>query len=569
MLRFIALACLLGVSSLQAQPPKAEPKTEGTFVVHEWGTFLSVQGSDGAGIGGMVESEEVLPKFVINRGPEGWERAQQRANRILYSKMETPVTYFYTDRQRIVGFKATMPKGLLTHWYPTVQAMTPAWKKDEDVSKLVGSTLDWGKFWIDPTGRFARETPVPAVTEGDTWQSLRHTDAAVVRFATGGKKPYDTEKFLFYRGLAAFQLPLQVQSSGQDANLYLRLHNASDEPLTGAFLIWVNRQSIRWAPLSDVGPRENREVIVERTLNQARPLAEGLSLVKQIVSQALVGTGLYAKEASAMVDHWEKSYFTQPGLRVIYILPRKHTDAYIPIDVTPKPTELVRTMVGRVEVLTPDTERQAVDAVEKLNGTDMRALRNAEQYLAGFGRVRAALLRRVAAMDVPAETKKHAEQLLDAKNDGPTVADRPTLHNFIKEALLLGMEAERFPPALARKLGENDENFVEKCSICWAVRDALETHAKTKVAGDPVINADLFANLNHQDKPVRFEALRVMVQGYIHQHHQRLNLSKEARKYLDDEMQQERKRAMQIATSYLPGFQFCPSCDGACCKDKK
>ena len=51
------------------QPPvapveKAPPAEKNKLIVHEWGTFLTVQGSNGATLGGMVASEEVLPPFV-------------------------------------------------------------------------------------------------------------------------------------------------------------------------------------------------------------------------------------------------------------------------------------------------------------------------------------------------------------------------------------------------------------------------------------------------------------------------------------------------------------------------
>jgi hypothetical protein len=570
MWRLTVLAILaLVVGQAGGQPPKGEPKTEGTFVVHEWGTFLSVQGSDGVSIGGMVESEEPLPKFVINRGPEGWERAKSRAQRMMYSKMETPVTYFYTDRPRIVGFKATMPKGLLTHWYPTVQTLTPEWKKDEKLDEKVSSSIDWGRFWIDPTGKFAKETPLPAVSVGDPWQSLRQTDAAVVRFATGRTPALETEKFLFYRGLGTFEQPLHIQSSGKDANLYLRLHNESDEALSGAFVVWVERQNVRWAALGNLAGKETRELVLEKMLSMPRPVAEGLPLMKQAMSTSLVSTGLYPKEASAMVDHWEKSYFTNPGLRVLYTLPRKMTDAFIPIEVSPKPTELVRTMVGRVEVLTPETEKQAAAAVERMNGTDMRVRKNAEEYLANFGRVRSAVLRRVAQMEAPAATKAQAEQLLEISVPAKR-QDRPTLHNFIKDAVLNFIESDHFPPGVARDIAKNDANFVEKCSICWAVRDALETHGKTPpIAANPRFGAEFLAQLKSPDQKVRFEALRRIVEWSINQHFDRLQLSNEDKKLLEEEMKTERKRAMEIATSYMPGFQFCPSCDGACRSEKK
>ena len=49
------------------------------LVVHEWGTFLTVQGSDGVTLGGMVDSEESLPGFVMERTESAQERSQTRS----------------------------------------------------------------------------------------------------------------------------------------------------------------------------------------------------------------------------------------------------------------------------------------------------------------------------------------------------------------------------------------------------------------------------------------------------------------------------------------------------------
>src|SRR5262245_7712351 len=87
------------------QRPPADAKPN--LLVHEWGTFLSVQGSDGVTLGGMAASEEVLPPFVEARSIATFNRTYAR------TKMETPVTYFYTDRPQVVSVRVDMPKGLL------------------------------------------------------------------------------------------------------------------------------------------------------------------------------------------------------------------------------------------------------------------------------------------------------------------------------------------------------------------------------------------------------------------------------------------------------------------------
>src|SRR5439155_14266904 len=114
----VALAgmTILGLASWTFSSPGNRPTaaTSGEFVVHEWGTFLSVQGSDGVTLGGMVDSDEALPPFVESRSIAAWRRSLMRI------KGETPVTYFYTDRPRVVQVKVDMPEGVLTHWYPNV-----------------------------------------------------------------------------------------------------------------------------------------------------------------------------------------------------------------------------------------------------------------------------------------------------------------------------------------------------------------------------------------------------------------------------------------------------------------
>src|SRR2546430_17487457 len=87
----LVVAAALGVTLVASAAP---PKDKEHLVVHEWGTFLSVQGADGVTLGGMVDSEESLPTFLRERDLGGYSRAK------MYTKMETTVTYFYTDRRR-------------------------------------------------------------------------------------------------------------------------------------------------------------------------------------------------------------------------------------------------------------------------------------------------------------------------------------------------------------------------------------------------------------------------------------------------------------------------------------
>ena len=66
-----------------------------------------------------------------------------------------------------------------------------------------------------------------------------------------------------------------------------------------------------------------------------------------------------------MVDTWSRSYFRTMGLRILYIVPRAWTDKLLPITISPAPTDLVRTLVGRVEVLAPPDEAELLSQVRQ------------------------------------------------------------------------------------------------------------------------------------------------------------------------------------------------------------
>ncbi len=420
----VVLAFVAGAAVARAA---GVPAGEGTWVVHEWGTFLSVQGSDGTTLGGMVDSEEALPLFVRQRDLGGRSRAS------FLGKMETPVTYFYTDRPRYVRMRVEMPHGLLTHWFPDVQGFTPPLpqkpaKGDARApAPTAGSALDWGTFQVWPDDRFLprgqRQLPDPLlprvcwVDQADTWRFARATDSALVKTTHVGRPPLREnqelyEKFLFYRGVGTFTLPLEVRAVGPDDQVHLLLHNRGADPLQGLFAVWVHGGDVRLAALGDLSGGATRDVDARTDFTAPLPLEDGVAHLKQEVAGALVRAGLYPKEAQAMVDTWEKSYFRNDGLRILSILPRSYTDAAIPIQIDPQPQQLVRIMVGRVEVLTPGTERRLEKVVADLGSEDPEARKSAEAQLASFGRLREPVLRRVLALSKVAEVRARAETLI-------------------------------------------------------------------------------------------------------------------------------------------------------------
>lgn len=68
-----------------------------------------------------------------------------------------------------------------------------------------------------------------------------------------------------------------------------------------------------------------------------------------------------------MTNTWKNSYFRNPGLRVLYILSRAETDRILPLRIDPQPQEVVRSLVGRIEVFTDAEENQLLTQADAGN----------------------------------------------------------------------------------------------------------------------------------------------------------------------------------------------------------
>src|SRR5262245_6789589 len=143
-------AFALGIAGAQAPPATAADK----LVVHEWGTFTSVQGSNGIGLEGLQHEEERLPAFVYSRtkvrdcplrkyGYKGLEVPVESVTQ----KMETPVIYFHTTRARTLDVRVDFVKGLLTQWFPVSDRLGPAEGEPSqgrlDLKTIDRSFLSW------------------------------------------------------------------------------------------------------------------------------------------------------------------------------------------------------------------------------------------------------------------------------------------------------------------------------------------------------------------------------------------------------------------------------------------
>ena len=63
-----------------------------------------------------------------------------------------------------------------------------------------------------------------------------------------------------------------------------------------------------------------------------------------------------------MVETWRGSWFEE-GSRLLYIVPTAFVDGVLPLSINPAPSQTVRVFVGRLEIVTPATERAVLRAL--------------------------------------------------------------------------------------------------------------------------------------------------------------------------------------------------------------
>ena len=172
------------------------------------------------------------------------------------------------------------------------------------------------------------------------------------------------EKFLFYRGVGNFELPLSLKMPNDKT---LLLNNSGDEDISYVFIYekWPEENPrVWWTGGLSAGGQKEVEAPETSLTDEAMEAA-----FKEFI-EALTEAGLYEKEAKSMLNTWHESYFNSYGIKVFWVVPPKLTDKILPIQLDPAPSELERVLVGRSEILSPSFERQLVTEIygkEQLN----------------------------------------------------------------------------------------------------------------------------------------------------------------------------------------------------------
>lgn len=382
------LVIVTGITLKLRHTSTATASKEDRLVVHEWGTFTSIAGKNGVALEWRpLDGSTDLPKFVHTmQDGLGLRHGPTKAELSALVRMETPVLYFYTNREMDITAEVKFPEGKITEWYPQARS--------------VNAGINWGSLKIAPGAAFN----LPADYSENHYYAARETDAAPIQVCGSGGKPAEQEKFLFYRGVGSFDLPLAAKLT----NGRLSLRNSSKEEISH-LIVFENRNG-------RIGYRVIDNFSGE-TSSERPQLDQSLDALVRDLKQALISSDLYEKEADAMIKTWRNSWFEE-GLRVFYILPRATTDATLPLKIDPQPAELVRVLVGRTEVITPEMEKAVKNQVRMLNNASPRIREQARAAIQKLGRFYEPILKRIVEDEKDQRVRARIQRLLEVPSLG-------------------------------------------------------------------------------------------------------------------------------------------------------
>jgi hypothetical protein len=377
--------------------PVAKPNR---LIVHEWGTFTSIAGKSGAAVEWRpLNGSSNLPGFVYtaNGLPEaaGLRHGKRciKCDTEAIVRMETPVIYFYADRETTVSVRVDFVNGKITEWYPQARTVYVP----DKYNLRNPSILDWGRITVMPG---AEENFITEAKESHYYPA-RETDAAPIRIC--GNNGDQREKFLFYRGVGTFELPITARLEGSR----VVVANTAAENIP-KFILFENRAGKVGYHIHDLSSGE--DAIDRPALDQS---IDSLAIE---LENLLVSEGLYEKEASAMIKTWRDSWFEE-GLRIFYIVPRKTTDRILPITIEPAPKELTRVLVGRMEVITPEMERAIQQQVAMLESDSADIQSVARTIIRKHGRFSEPVLKGILEKTKDSKLRSRIEQIIKTTNE--------------------------------------------------------------------------------------------------------------------------------------------------------
>jgi hypothetical protein len=247
--------------------------------------------------------------------------------------------------------------------------MGPALGKELDTGPKNGM-LEWRNVRV--LGHNAK-VDLPKIEAPSHYASARDArEAHAVQFSHKGEM--HTEKFLFYRGLGDFELPIRAEALGNDR---FRFSTTQKSQWPSVFLVSAKDGQVRWSVQENVtGSHEFR--LIGGTSDKDKGIERLIMELRE--------AGLFEIEARAMVNTWRDQWFAEHGTRFLAIMPVGVVDSTLPLQIEPKPIETKRVFVARLEVLTPELERQIESVVTSGDAAQEATWKRLRQHFGWMGR---------------------------------------------------------------------------------------------------------------------------------------------------------------------------------------
>jgi hypothetical protein len=322
-----------------------------SLTAHEWGTFTSIAAKDGHAAEWLpLTGSTDLPAFV-----EHFQTPDFKGGLRGTVRMETPVLYFYTNHPTTISVHVSFSQGLITEWYPHANRVEPVGLQSQ--TRMVSYLQDWSRRQKQPDSSISWDSialepnssaSLPREGRTNHYYAARQTSSTPLRIKTQASE--QVEKFLFYRGVSSFSVPVSAKLA-HDGKILAQNLITQEIP---AMLLFERRGD-------KLGLRIADATATQATLDPPE-LNVNMDSLKQAVEDMLIAQGLYHDEAQAMFETWRDSWFEE-GSRLLYIVPRQFVDSVLPLSINPTPAQTVRVFVGRLELITPATQRAVEQAL--------------------------------------------------------------------------------------------------------------------------------------------------------------------------------------------------------------
>ncbi len=321
------------------------------YSVHEWGVMQIKYGYKALSTSKILDE---LPSFVHKA------KSKKVYHYHFYRTLGggKPIIYFYANKPLNVNVTVKITSGTHLCWWP----------KAETKNK----TFKWSNCGIDTATKSESLRPV---SKKHWFNAARDVDSSVV--TVGNTK----EKFLFYETKnMAFEIPFEATGSEDTFEII----NFNKTALKDVFI--VKGKKFIFLPEID----KSAKVDFTSVKNSMEKLRKKLL-------EILIRTGLFRKEAKALLASWEPEFFKSDKIRIIYSLPRAKYDELLPIKISPKPLELVRTGLVLVEQVNPVLQKRIDNLAKLLTSTNQDEILYAQEKLIKIGKPAYATLKRLAA----------------------------------------------------------------------------------------------------------------------------------------------------------------------------